>query len=82
MNPYGVYPEHRRRPSRGEPNHDCREMGHDDMAVLDPQLQVHGVKGLRVVDASVMPAIVNGNLNAPCMMIGEKVADLIKRTQR
>ena len=54
------------------------KMGRDDMAVVDPQLQVHGVEGLRVADASVMPAIVNGNLNAPCIMIGEKAAALIK----
>ncbi|NKB65818.1 MAG: choline dehydrogenase [Candidatus Latescibacteria bacterium] len=57
----------------------CR-MGNDNMAVLDPELQVHGVEGLRVVDASAMPAITNGNLNAPCIMMGEKAADLIKGT--
>lgn len=52
-------------------------MGVDDGAVVDPQLRVHGVTGLRVADASVMPRITNGNTNAPSMMIGEKAADLI-----
>ena len=53
-------------------------MGEDDMAVLDPQtLRVHGVDGLRVVDASSMPYITNGNIYAPVMMLAEKAADLI-----
>ncbi|KAK2580034.1 hypothetical protein KPH14_012321 [Odynerus spinipes] len=50
----------------------------DPMAVVDPALRVHGVKGLRVIDASIMPTITNGNINAPVIMIGEKGSDLIK----
>ncbi|MEN0107478.1 MAG: choline dehydrogenase, partial [Pseudomonas sp.] len=59
------------------PSCSCK-MGNDEMAVVDGEGRVHGVQGLRVVDASIMPLITTGNLNAPTIMIAEKIADKIR----
>ena len=66
--------------SGGHPTSTCA-MGADAADVCDAQLRVRGVEGLRVVDASVMPCVVRGNTNAPCIMIAEKAADMIRKEQ-
>jgi choline dehydrogenase len=58
------------------PTGTCK-MGQDKMAVVDEKLRVYGVQNLRVADASIMPVITSGNTNAPTIMIGEKLSDLI-----
>ena len=54
------------------------KMGSDPMAVVDERLRVHGLQGVRIVDASVMPTITSGNTNSPVIMIAEKASDMIK----
>lgn len=53
------------------------KMGHDPMAVVDDRLRVHGLQGLRVADASIFPTMISGNTSVPCMMVGEKCADMV-----
>ena len=57
-------------------------MGNDPMAVVDAELRVHGVEALRVADASIMPTVVSGNTNAATIMIGEKLADMVRQPMR
>ena len=63
------------------PTSTCK-MGVDAMAVVDPELKVIGVEGLRVADASVMPTVISGNTNAATIMVGEKLADLVRQRMR
>src|SRR5205823_14538381 len=58
------------------PTSTCK-MGSHPLAVVDAQLRVHGIEGLRVADASIMPTLTSGNTNAPSIMIGEKAADMV-----
>jgi choline dehydrogenase-like flavoprotein len=55
-------------------------MGNDELAVVDQRLRVHGLDGLRVIDASIMPTLISGNTQAPSIMIGEKGAALVLET--
>jgi len=72
-------------PSRGgtvyHPTSTCK-MGSDPMAGVDAELRVHGIDRLRVADASIMPTVVSGNTNAATIMIGEKLADMVRQQIR
>ncbi len=57
------------------------KMGQDKLAVVDEKLKIIGLKGIRVADASIMPTLISGNTNGPCMMIGERCADFIMNKQ-
>ena len=53
-------------------------MGVDELAVVDPQLRVYGIEGLRVADASIMPNVPSGNTHAPTVMVGERAAEFVR----
>ena len=53
-------------------------MGRDTMSVVDPELRIHGLDGIRICDSSVMPSLIGSNTNAPTVMIAERAADLIR----
>ena len=57
-------------------------MGRDEMSVVDSSLRVYGIEGLRIADASIMPRVATGNTQAPCAVIGERAAEMIRRTHR
>jgi len=63
------------------PTSTCK-MGSDPLAVVDAELKVRGIGGLRVADASIMPTVVSGNTNAATIMIGEKLADMVRQPVR
>ena len=66
------------RPHRLPPGRHLPDGRRTTRAVVDPQLRVRGIDGLRVADASIMPSVTGGNTNAPCMMIGERCAELVR----
>jgi choline dehydrogenase len=58
------------------------KMGQDPMSVVDGTLKVYGIKGLRIADGSIMPRVTTGNTMAPCVIIGERAADILKKQHR
>jgi choline dehydrogenase len=57
-------------------------MGHDAMSVVDGSLKVHGIDNLRIADGSIMPRVTTGNTMAPCVVIGERAAEMLKAAHR